>query len=366
MSEQRFEPDWLSAPGGTILDVLEERGLSSRELAELLDYSIERAERLIAGKDAITRDVARLLSARIGGSERFWISRESNYRQDIGRLQRNGHPEAARAWLDELPIKDMRRLGVVPASGNSEETLKAALQFFAVADVDEWRRKYSKILSAVNFRTSPTYKSEPGSVLTWLRYGEVRSSEIKTRPWNATSFERALIEIRRLTRAKEPSVFVPILRQLCAEHGVCLVFARPPAGCHASGATRFLTKQKAMILLSFRYLSDDHFWFTFFHEAGHLLLHGDKSFFIEDGSEVSLKEEHEANLFAQSVLIPPEVRAEFLSLAPTRGAVMKFAVKIGIARGIVVGQLQHQGKLKRDQLNYLKRRYTADDLKSLN
>jgi len=121
-----------------------------------------------------------------------------------------------------------------------------------------------------------------------------------------------------------------------------------------------------MILLSFRYLSDDHFWFTFFHEAGHLLLHGDKSLFIEDGSEVSIKEENEANLFAQNILIPPDSRAEFLSLTPSRETIMKFAVKIGISRGIVVGQLQHQGRLKREQFNYLKRRYSVDDLKKIN
>jgi HTH-type transcriptional regulator/antitoxin HigA len=94
-------------------------------------------------------------------------------------------------------------------------------------------------------------------------------------------------------------------------------------------------------------------------------LHSDRPFFIEDGSEVSLKEEHEANLFAQNILVPPEARAEFLSLRPTRESIMKFAVKIGVSRGIVVGQMQHQGKLKREQFNYLKRRYSHDDLKRI-
>jgi HTH-type transcriptional regulator/antitoxin HigA len=365
MTSNNFEPDWLSAPGGTILDIIEERGLSSKELAELLSYSVERTERLLAGKDAITRDVATLLAKHLGGSEKFWLSREKLYRDEVARLQSSGNMNAGRAWLDELPFKDMQKLGWIPRSTRAEETVASCLDFFGVSNVKEWRNNYSQFLSLVSFRTSPTHKSEPGSVIAWLRYGEMKAHDIRCKPWNAASFERSLIEMRRLTRIKDPSIFIPELRKLCAENGVALVIARGPSGCRASGATFFLDNKKAMILLSFRYLADDQFWFTFFHEAGHLLMHNNKAVFLEDGSDVSLKEEHEANLFAQNLLIPPEARAEFLSLRPTKTDVMKFAIKIGISRGIVVGQLQHQGRLERRQLNTLKRRYAIDDLKKI-
>lgn len=365
MTSNNFEPDWLSAPGGTILDIIEERGISSKELADLLNYSIDRTERLLAGKDAITRDVAALLAKELGGSEKFWLSREKLYRNEIARLQSSGNKNASRAWLDELPFKDMQKLGWIPAGSRTEETVAACLNFFGVRNVKEWRSNYSQFLSLVSFRTSPTHKSEPASVIAWLRYGELRAHEIPCKHWNAASFERSLISMRRLTRVKDPSVFIPELRRLCAENGVALVVARGPAGCRASGATLFLNDKKAMILLSFRYLADDQFWFTFFHEAGHLLMHSDKAVFLEDGSDVSLKEEHEANLFAQNLLIPPEARAEFLSLRPTRNSIMKFAIKVGISRGIVVGQLQHQGRIERSQMNALKRRYTIDDLKKI-
>jgi plasmid maintenance system antidote protein VapI/Zn-dependent peptidase ImmA (M78 family) len=366
MSDKAFEPDWLSAPGGTILDVIEERDMSSKELARLLGYSLERTEKLIAGKETITRDVAALLAEHVGGSEKFWLSRENNYRNEVARLQRSGNLAAAKAWLDELPLRDMRQFGWIPSHNRVEDNVAACLEYFRVSNVQEWRKKYSQFLSLVSFRTSPTHKSEPGSIIAWLRYGEIKSDSIASRGWSAAGFERSLIGMRRLTRKKDPSIFIPELRKLCAENGVALVIARGPAGCRASGATRFLNNKKAMILLSFRYLSDDQFWFTFFHEAGHLLMHGDKALFLEDGSDVSLKEEHEANLFAQNILIPPEARAEFLSLRPSKDSVMKFAVKIGISRGIVVGQLQHHGRLEPSQLNSLKRRYRLEDLKKIN
>ena len=165
MNQTTFEPNWLSAPGGTILDVIEETGMSSKDLAELLGYSLERTERLVAGKEAITRDVATLLAERVGGSKKFWLSRETNYRNEVARLQSSGSLPAAKAWLDELPLKDMQKFGWVPSHTRIEDNVDACLKYFRVRDVKEWRTKYSQFLSLVSFRTSP-HKSN-GSVISW-------------------------------------------------------------------------------------------------------------------------------------------------------------------------------------------------------
>jgi HTH-type transcriptional regulator/antitoxin HigA len=362
MSENSFEPDWMSAPGATIIDILEQRDLSSEEFAKLLGYSLERTDKLLNGKTAITKDVAKLLAKTIGGTENFWMSREEQYRGGVARLQSAGDPSAAKAWLDELPLKDMVKFGWISSQASTEKKVDTCLRFFDVPNVIEWRDRYSNVLSAVAFRTSPTMESEPGAVLAWLRYGEIKSEEVNCKPWNANGFERELIAIRRLTRKKDPRIFIPELRNLCAEHGVALVIARAPAGCRASGATRFVNSQKAMLLLSFRYLSDDQFWFTFFHEAGHLLLHSHTALFLEDGSDVTLKEEHEANLFAQNILVPPEARVELSELPAAQRNIMKFSIKIGVSRGIVVGQLQHMKRIQPDKLNWLKHRFKWDQL----
>jgi Zn-dependent peptidase ImmA (M78 family) len=104
-------------------------------------------------------------------------------------------------------------------------------------------------------------------------------------------------------------------------------------------------------------LSDDHFWFTFFHEAGHLLLHGENGFFLE-GIESSTTAEEEANEFAAQILIPPEFQDELAQLRAKIYEVSRFARRLGVSPGIVVGQLQHLRKIRHNQLNGLKRRYT--------
>lgn len=365
MSDTSFEPDWLSAPGATIADMLEQKNLSIEEFADLLGCSQEKAEKLLHGRTAITRGVAKLLEDTIGGSARFWLSRETQYRNEVARLQGKGDTVAAKEWLSELPLKDMIQFGWIKAGSDIEQKVSSCLKFFDVKNVAEWRNTYGGVLTAVAFRTSATFESEPGAALAWLRRGEIQASKINCKPWSASGFERSLIKARRLTRSKDPNTFVPKLRSICAEHGVALVIARAPAGCRASGATRFLSPQKAMILLSFRYLSDDQFWFTFFHEAGHLILHSDRALFLEDGSDVTLKEEHEANLFAQNLLIPPESRSEIMEIEPSKENIMRVAVKIGISRGIVVGQLQHLKRVEPSKLNWMKRRFNWNDLKSL-
>ena len=122
--------------------------------------------------------------------------------------------------------------------------------------------------------------------------------------------------------------------------------AEPPSGL----------VQTIMIQLSCRYKSDDHFWFTFFHECGHILLHGKKEGFIE-GKDVSTKEEEEANDFAANHLIPRQALAGLMRERPlSEKRLVEFAAQVGVSPGIVVGQLQKRKRLVPvTQLNKLKR-----------
>jgi Zn-dependent peptidase ImmA (M78 family) len=117
-----------------------------------------------------------------------------------------------------------------------------------------------------------------------------------------------------------------------------------------------------MVALSFRHLSEDHFWFTFFHEVGHLLLHGPTATFVDSESAATDAKEREANRFAATTLIPLDRRNEMERLGVRSHAVLRFAASVGISPGIVVGQLQHQGLLAPASLNFLKRRYNWEDI----
>lgn len=352
MTKTEFLPDWVSAPGDTIADILQERKLAEAEFAQQIRQTPENVKNLLQGRAAITIAVARQLEKVLGASVEFWMSRDFQYRQDIARLH-----VVDENWLAELPIGDMIKFGWLKPVPHPADEVTACLRFFNVPSVRAWNDAYASLHQMAVFRTSPSFDSRPAAVAAWLRQGEIEAEAIYCNPWNVKQFKKSLLNIRSLTRRKDPDLFLPQLRKICAECGVAVAIVRAPSGCRASGATRFLTRDKALLLLSFRYLTDDHFWFTFFHEAGHLLLHGETGFFLEGVDMPLTTQEEEANEFAAHTLIPDEWQPALLALRANAQEVIRFAVHIGVAPGIVVGQLQHLGKLSYDQLNRLKRRF---------
>lgn len=352
-SVEEFSPDWVSPPGDTISDILEEKEISVDEFARLMGHKPEEVNDLLQGRSSITIGVARQLGEILGASVEFWMSRDFQYRQDISRLH-----EGEQDWLRELPVGDMAKFGWLHPVPRPSEELAACLDFFGVPNVAAWDLAYKDLQELAVFRTSHSFDSRSAAVAAWLRQGEIQSDSTDCNQWNPIQFRESLSNIRALTRQKDPTRFVSKLQKLCAESGVAVVIVRSPNGCRASGAIRFGSPDKAILQLSFRYLTDDHFWFTFFHEAAHLLLHDGGRWLIEGIDTVPTREEAEADDFAQSTLIPPESQSEMLALPPNAREVVRFATRIGVSPGIVVGQLQHFEMIGHDQLNSLKRRFT--------
>lgn len=356
-SGEHFQPLWASAPGETISEILRRRRIDVQSFAADLGETEDYAQCLLNGTHAINRSVAERLHYVIGGSVTFWLNREAQYRDDVARLQRAKEQNDAVAWLKELPLRDMRSFGWVTRFDDKIKQSHECLRFFGSSSIADWRSRVGGVQSVVAFRTSETFKSSPGAVAAWLRQGELIASGMRCTKWDKDNFYLALKDIRKLSRIDDPAIFVPALQELCADCGVAVVVLRAPQGCRASGATKFLSDDKAMLLLSFRYRSDDHFWFTFFHEAGHLLLHDCSALFVEGDHFLPTEEEAEADQFSEQLLVPPEVRQEMYELPTNYRMIMRFARKIGVSAGIVVGQLQHAGVFPRDKMNFLKKRF---------
>lgn len=355
-----FSPDWLSPPGETVRDIASQRKISMAALAHALDASDDEIRGLLDGRLPVSEELAARLAASVGGTPAFWTKREKRYRSALNDLLHSVGQDKGPEWLKTFPVADMVRFGWLSGTGSDAAKAATCLRFFGVDSVSAWEVAYADVLKSAVFRTSRSFESTPGAVAAWLRRGELESASIRCAQWQPEKLEDSLPDLRRLTRDVDPKVFVPKLRSTLSNCGVALVVLRAPAGCRASGASKFLTETKALMLISLRYLSDDQFWFSVFHEAGHLLKHP-RRLFVDAPTMSSNREEEEANRFAADLLVPAEHRPEMMKLPVNGRAVMRFARKVGIAPGIVVGQLQHTGRLKRRQLNNLKRRYRWED-----
>ena len=356
-NQYQFYPNWISRPGATILRLLRDRELSATELARDISISEGELRNLLSGRIGIAPPVATKLANVLGGTRDFWLTRDEQYRHDIARREVKGIAQLGVEWAKLLPVKDMQRFGWIDVKADQFSLVRECLRFFDVGQLDIWHHLYGTTLEQAAFRKSERFTSSIGSVAAWFRQAELESDAISCGQWDPERFSDALPRLRTLTWRKNPAVFVPKLRDACANCGVAVVLVPLPKGCTTSGATWFSNSSKATLALSARYLSDDHFWFTFFHEAGHLLLHKLDGPIIEESEITSNKMEAEANRFAFETLIPREFREELFELRPSVQRIFAYSKKIGIAPGVVVGQMQHFGELAQSKLNGMKRRF---------
>ncbi len=353
-----FEPDYIVPPGHTVLETISALGLTQADLAARTGRPKKTINEIIHGKAAITPETALQFEKVLGLEAKFWNSLEQHYRAALARTAERERLHSMLDWIKTLPVKAMTKKKWVPAFKDPIKQIEAVLSFYGVVSADAWHDVWSDLRSVASYRRAQAFESDFVAMTAWLRQGERVASEIKTKPYDASAFRDALLYIRSLTL--DSSVrFIKELVETCASTGVAVCFVPELPKLRVCGATRWLTPEKALVQLSLRYKSNDQLWFTFFHEAGHILLHGKRSVFVEQprsapstsGVAVEFEEElsvaeDEANAFAQDMLIPPVDYNTFVSQDTfTAVAIRRFAADIGIHPGIVLGRLQRDGKV---------------------
>lgn len=363
MTEQllTYQPDTVSAPGEIIAELLEERGLAQRDLAERMGRSPKTVNQIIKGKAPITPETAAQLESVLGTPVNYWLTHEAHYRAYLARRTEEARYPQWHDWLDQMPVDELKRLGILPAvrnqGSNKNLLVRALLQFFGVASPTEWETIYLHTATAnVRWRIQ-VERSDPYATSVWLRLGErAAQSASLTARYDAARFRAVLPTLRSLT-VEPPSVFMPRLVEECAAVGVAVAFVPSVPRACVSGAARWIGDHP-VIQLSLYGKFNDRFWFTFFHEVDHILEHKRRIIFLDewDHGDVSA-EEQQADRFAADLLIPPE-HAPALSSLRSADSVRAFAAAIGAHPGIVVGRLHHDNFLPHTHLNSLKERIT--------
>lgn len=338
---------WASPPGDTIREVVRERDLATGTIADAMGLSSDDFDRLLLGELAINLSIANSLSQCLGSTAAFWLTRETQYRLDLERVY-------ADRWSESLPLKQMQDFGWIVAPTSWLNRIEVSLEYFGVENVASWDRLYAAQVEDAHFRTSPTFQHQVEATAVWFRACELAVGGIEVAAeFDRQAFASELPELRKLSRRPDPQEFVPELVRRCARTGVQLAVVPAPKGCTASGVSR-MYRDRPLIALSARHLSDDHFWFTFFHEAAHVVMHDIATPYIDGDWDDDDGPETEANRFASEVLwgghgawSRPRTHREVISLA-------QYA---GVSPGVIVGQLQHQGILGQSEFNRLKRRY---------
>jgi len=335
--QHRYEPDYAVAPGETLRDTLESLGMSQKNLAKRTGLTVQTVSRILGGDQPITFETANKLEMVTGVPARMWNKLEMKYREQLSKIEEKERLAEDLEWLKSIPTRELIKRGVLADTKDKVMLLHETLSFFGVSSVEAWNDVWME--HDVAARRSQCFESQPGAIAAWIRLGELRAQQIDCKGYSKVKFERALKRIRLLS-VKDPCDFLSDLIEICALCGVAVALVPTIKKSPWNGACRWLTPAKVMIQLSDRGKKDDQFWFSFFHEASHVLHDSKKDMFINDGSEDDPREIR-ANKFAADFLFPKEYRS-LLKKIKSQHDVEAVAARLKISPGIVVGQFQRE------------------------
>lgn len=335
-------------PGATIKEQLTERGLSQKEFAVRMGLSEKHISKLIHGQVQLTPEVALRLEMVLGIPARFWNKLEATYREKLIRANLENEMDADLKLLKRFPYSEMQKYGWVPETRKQNERVIYLRKYFEVVRLSLIE---SRQVTRIACRRSAETEKSDYALLSWAQEAKREARAVHTHPVDLKTLTERIPWLRGMTRM-QPEQFCGELCRFLAECGIALIFLPHIGGSFLNGAT-FYDGPKIVVGLTVRGRDADRFWFSFFHELGHILL-GHVS--LPDGT--SEEDEAEADRFARETLIPSEPFRSFVKKNNfSKKAVSDFSDTIGIDRGIVVGRLQKESYIPYYLLNDLKTKY---------
>ncbi len=348
--QNQYFPQSRPHPGETLEEKLEEMGMGPKEFAVRTGKPEKTIAAVLKGQSSITPDMAIQFENVTKIPAHFWMNVQKSYDEYIARGKQQAVIEDAIEWAKAFPVAAMVKRGWIPRQTTIREKAATLLAFFGFANHKVWKKYYFRQQLKVAFRISLASTSEPYALSAWLRMGELQAANHTVNTYSDKSFKEALPKIKSVM-ADHPPDFFSQLQSICADAGVKVVYTPCLPKAPLNGSTRWI-KDNPLIQLTGRYKRNDIFWFTFFHEAGHILLHGKKDIFLEDVeySDKDQEKEKEADAFAATWTLTIEQEEEIVSTAPLdEEMIYSFAKKFNTHPAIIIGRLQHRGLVRPSQ-----------------
>ena len=336
-------PKTTSSPGDYIREELTARNWTQDDLARILDRPRPTINRILQGKHAILPDMAIALGAAFGDDPEVWMARESAFRLSLA--QAGSEDIKWRVRLYELaPVKDMeKRHWILPTEGaiGLEAELK---KFFGVESLDQ-----EPEIAASMRRSGNTSSPLSPCQRAWCFRVRQLGSALMADEYREDRLDKCAAALRKIAAFPQEIHKVP---QTLASFGIRFVIVEPLPGCKVDGVALWESQQSPIIGMSAYYDRVDNFWFTLFHELSHIRHHDDphvdSDLHADQPLEIKSPVESRADAESASALIPKvELESFMRRVGPlySKDRIIKFAMRIKMHPGVVVGQLQKRGEI---------------------
>lgn len=347
--------EMIIPPGETIKEMLEDRDMTQEELAIRLGMSTKHVSQIITGKKPITYQTALKLESVFSVPASFWNNLERLFREKIVRYEQTLDIAKEINIIKEIPFKKLVEYGYIQHVTTLKDKVLAARSFLGVSNL----MCIDTLMNQMAFRKSEKVSYSIYSIASWVRMCEIETCKINVSAFHKEKLKKYLPEIRSLI-GKKPNVFLPKLTEIFSDCGIAFKVLKSLPKAPIQGMTRHF-KEYVMLGMTIRGKSADIFWFSLFHEIGHILLHNKKDIFIDlESGNYDSEKETEANEFAAKTLIPEEEYNSFIqNNIFNLSSVKAFSKRVGIHPCITVGRLQKEGLVRYNntELNALKVKY---------
>lgn len=317
-------------PGYYLKELVDESGLTQEDFAKRLGTTPKNLSILIRGEQSLSIDVATKLSRMLGTTIAYWLNLQQAYDEKLAEIQSEEELKREREvfkLIDYKYFRDHFKLPDLPR--RVDEQIKCVREFLSISSLTVLEEENL----AVNFRSCSDNLSRSNTVNAnaMVQIGINQTIKAKIPKYNKKKFEKAVSFA--LTQTKNHSVFFPAIKEAFGETGVALVALPNLKNSGINGATKRVDG-KIMLMVNDRRHYADTFWFTLFHEIGHIL-NGDL------GVSFHNEAEDEADHYAQMKLIPQERYEEFIQQHSyfDEAIICQFARDIDRDPGIVLGRL---------------------------
>lgn len=285
-------------PWTTLNEILESNLMTQKELSLRVGVSVKHINWIINWKENISPEISLKLEKVLWVSAWFWNNLQKSYEEDLVRLDEKILLENEEKEVSKYTCyKELVKFWLVENTRKNRDKLLSLLKFFSVSSLSMlWN------LEEMAFRKYENKSFSKENFISWLRVWEIIWNRIDVEVFTKQKLKSIIPKLKELT--KNDSIDVKLLENIFASVWIRFVFIT----WFEKNPIVWLTKKfkwRPFIQISDRWKKADIFWFTLFHEIGHILLHlsNDDNIFIDYSEKTSSKIEEEADNFAQSILI---------------------------------------------------------------
>ena len=303
----KLETNYAIHPGVTLREKLEELQITPKEFAIRTGKPIKTISNVLNGKSSITPEMAVQFEKVLNIPASFWMAKQANYYEYVAREKEKEELTESIEWSKKFPYNDLAKLGYVAFTKDAKEKAENLLSFFNISKSKAWEEIYINQQLPVFFRISLKESKNPHSLSAFLRIGEIEASKIVAPSFKKAKLREILKNLKDIMY-KESQNFLEEIKEYSLSAGVKIIFTPGLPNTAINGVVRWLN-DNPVIQITDRFKRYDIFWFSLFHEFGHIFLHGNKkNIFLEEieNTKSKPKEEAEADKFAEEFLLSHE------------------------------------------------------------